>query len=148
MQIDIIALRSKGKSESDFEFSYTAPNEIITLPNVKFLGDVKVSGNLQILSRSEVIVDAKINYVLEGCCSRCFDNATSEIETSFSERFSEKDAEDSYKFFSGLLDLTKAVDDNIIMSMPNKLLCSDDCKGICVNCGKNLNKENCCCDKQ
>ena len=46
------------------------------------------------------------------------------------------------------LDLEELVIADVILSMPAKLLCREDCKGLCPTCGINLNKESCGCDKK
>lgn len=46
------------------------------------------------------------------------------------------------------IDLTSYIQETLILSIPMKILCRDDCKGICPNCGADLNKEECrCIDK-
>ena len=35
-----------------------------------------------------------------------------------------------------------------VLNMDSKLLCSDDCKGLCCRCGKNLNDGPCSCEKE
>ena len=39
------------------------------------------------------------------------------------------------------------IHNEILVNLPMKVLCSDDCKGICNRCGANLNKGSCKCDK-
>ena len=46
------------------------------------------------------------------------------------------------------LDLDELVTSDILLELPWKHLCSDDCKGICPKCGANLNKTVCKCDLQ
>ena len=43
------------------------------------------------------------------------------------------------------LDLYELVFTEIVLAMPSKHLCSPDCKGLCQNCGKNLNDGPCGC---
>jgi len=43
------------------------------------------------------------------------------------------------------IDLTQDIRDLLILELPSKILCSEDCKGLCVNCGVNLNYETCNC---
>ena len=45
-----------------------------------------------------------------------------------------------------ILDLTEAVRQYTVLSVPMKQLCRDDCKGICSKCGANLNEASCQCD--
>ena len=46
------------------------------------------------------------------------------------------------------VDLDPLVRDDIVIRYPSKLLCSPDCKGLCPNCGKNLNEGDCDCAKE
>lgn len=43
------------------------------------------------------------------------------------------------------IDLTDGVREDILLGLPVKVLCSEDCKGICPGCGANLNNEKCHC---
>ncbi|HWT27780.1 MAG TPA: DUF177 domain-containing protein, partial [Mobilitalea sp.] len=45
------------------------------------------------------------------------------------------------------LDVDILIYDEILIGFPMKLLCSEDCKGICKHCGTNLNEKTCDCDK-
>lgn len=46
------------------------------------------------------------------------------------------------------LDLDELVTSDILLELPSKHLCSEDCKGLCPKCGANLNKGGCSCDLQ
>ena len=64
----------------------------------------------------------------------------------FDETYSEnKDDEDAYFYSKGLIDLTEMVNEKLLLSFPYSVLCKEDCKGICVGCGANLNYEDCKC---
>ncbi|MGH7452866.1 MAG: YceD family protein [bacterium] len=43
------------------------------------------------------------------------------------------------------LDITDDIRDTLALSLPMKLLCSEDCRGLCAGCGANLNEEPCRC---
>ncbi|MCP4180087.1 MAG: DUF177 domain-containing protein [bacterium] len=43
------------------------------------------------------------------------------------------------------IDLTEDIREDILISLPLKIICSNSCKGICFTCGKNLNLEECSC---
>ena len=45
-------------------------------------------------------------------------------------------------------DLDDIVRTIFVLNMDSKLLCSDDCKGMCCRCGKNLNEGPCSCEKE
>lgn len=46
------------------------------------------------------------------------------------------------------LDVDRLIYDEILVNWPTKVLCKDDCKGICPVCGQNLNQQDCGCDRQ
>ncbi len=45
------------------------------------------------------------------------------------------------------LDVDQLVRDELLLNLPMKVLCAEDCKGICNRCGANLNHETCGCDR-
>jgi len=54
------------------------------------------------------------------------------------------EAEISYYQGDGLL-LEDALREQVLLSVPLRVLCREDCKGLCPTCGKNLNLERCSC---
>jgi uncharacterized protein len=82
---------------------------------------------------------------LAGECARCLDPLTTTIEDSFQELYrylpdpgeDENDAEE--RFLDGeFLDLEPAFRDAVVLALPLSPLCSDDCQGLCVECGARL----------
>ena len=73
-------------------------------------------------------------------CARCLET----VESNLSQEF-----DFDYLIEKGLesINLGEDIRQEIILSSPAKILCRDDCKGICPRCGVNLNKENCTCQK-
>lgn len=148
MIIDIRKLKQSGKDECSFHFETEMDNGIITLPDAEFQNPVSITGTL-VLSGKNVFVDGEIEYKLNACCSRCLKETLYENVVGFDEEFSENAAdEDAYKFSKGLVDLTDMVREKIILSMPLSVLCKEDCKGICLVCGANLNETKCNCNKE
>ena len=45
------------------------------------------------------------------------------------------------------LDVDQLVCDELLLNLPMKVLCKEDCKGICNRCGANLNRTDCNCDR-
>ena len=54
------------------------------------------------------------------------------------------EAEVSYYQGEGLL-LEDAVREQVLLALPLKVICREDCRGLCPHCGKNLNTERCSC---
>ena len=46
------------------------------------------------------------------------------------------------------LDVDRMIHNELLVQWPLRVLCREDCKGICSRCGTNLNYNNCDCEKQ
>jgi len=58
---------------------------------------------------------------------------------------SEKEPDDQYHYQGNQLDLASMLREHVILSAPMQPLCSNDCLGLCAQCGKNLNEGPCQC---
>ncbi|MCX5681113.1 MAG: DUF177 domain-containing protein [Candidatus Omnitrophica bacterium] len=45
------------------------------------------------------------------------------------------------------MDVGEDIREEIILGFPDKVLCAEECKGLCAGCGANLNNEKCQCKK-
>lgn len=53
------------------------------------------------------------------------------------------------EFFDGeVIDIDRLVAEHIFLALPFKALCSENCQGLCPQCGANLNKGPCPCEKK
>ncbi|WP_010252323.1 YceD family protein [Acetivibrio cellulolyticus] len=84
-------------------------------------------------------------------CSRCLNDVRSLVEADLKEEFAEEGQikdDDSYEYTDKVIVLDKVLKDNIILNLPAKQICSEDCKGLCPECGTDLNNETCSCSKE
>ena len=59
------------------------------------------------------------------------------------------DNTDEYILVEGyMLNLSELVESDILLELPTKMLCKEECKGLCQNCGKDLNEGSCNCKTQ
>jgi len=105
--------------------------------------EVDIKSLLNVKARLEkvdnfVVADAHIKAEFGYMCARCLEELYSTEERSYKFDF-EIDPTVEY------IDLGEEIRQEIIMANPAKVLCSKDCKGICPQCGANLNKEKCKC---
>ena len=94
----------------------------------------------------DVDVFGNITVHVIGLCDRCGDDADRIFMVPFDQTFYKDATSDCYTYNGGRLDIEKALHDELSLSLPTLLLCRDDCKGICVKCGANLNRQSCNCD--
>lgn len=87
-------------------------------------------------------------------CDRCLTDVEVKIPINYEGEFVIEDGRivmedlDEAQFIDGLiLDTDQLVYDEILVNWPMKVLCKEDCKGICNKCGCNLNERTCACDR-
>ncbi|MBU3180396.1 YceD family protein [Clostridium psychrophilum] len=81
-------------------------------------------------------------------CSRCLETFSYSINVNLNEKLSKtlkSEDEDTIFIENDRLDLNEIVENNIISILPIKKLCNKDCKGLCHQCGINLNQNTCNC---
>ena len=83
-------------------------------------------------------------------CSRCLEVTTGPIDASVTELYVgpghlEASDEDTYRIEGPELDLEPMIRDAVGLTLPLHPLCREGCRGLCVQCGKNLNTGPCNC---
>ena len=133
MLIDIRKLNAQKKYSGEMQFTYEAPETLNEIPFVKFASPVTVSFTYEIYEDDSVDIRGSVSYRLEGQCSRCLKPAFAEIVGELDAYFEPRKDYQDYGYTNGILDLTKAVDDAIMASMPFSVSCGDSCEGISYN---------------
>ena len=100
--------------------------------------------------RIRILGEASLQTVIP--CDRCLCDVTVPIHFSIDKTLRKEgddfvdDEMEETDYLIGLeLDVERFVYAEILVNWPMKVLCKDDCKGICRKCGKNLNKGACAC---
>lgn len=130
MEIEVKKLNALGKYTGGFSFDYLPPDDICIIPLCKVQGVVKVTGEYEIYEDDSVGVKFYVKYKLLGQCSYCLEDAEKEIEYLSEVLFVPENDDENYYYDGVKIKLKTAVDDAILISQPNVLLCKDDCKGI------------------
>jgi uncharacterized protein len=87
-------------------------------------------------------------------CARCLEDVPTPIHFSIDKQLSiredglvDEEMEEPDYLIGFMLDVDKLVYAEILVNWPMRVLCKDDCKGICKVCGMNLNKGACSCQR-
>ena len=90
------------------------------------------------LAKQDVVVTGRLMATVTAICDRCAEPADLHLRV--------EDVFHTYKNVLGQpVDLTEDIREDILLSFPQSFHCSEDCKGICPTCGKNLNEGPCGC---
>jgi uncharacterized protein len=143
-QINIAdALQSEGEA---FAAQYTGPMPPIEYgeETYAFPDGVKVEAEYR-FDGEGVTVTGSFEAVTPVECARCLKPLKHPVSLRFAEYFSRQPVEGMYAFSGEGIDLTDMLGDNMVLSLPMRFLCRQDCKGLCPTCGKDLNEGACGC---
>ena len=118
----------------------------------------KTPVELEITNTGNKVLELKgIGSVTVGIpCDRCLEQVAVQIPYEIEQKLDMKKSDtervqdlDENDYLTGMdLDVDRLVYLEVLMSWPLKVLCREDCKGICSRCGKNLNKGSCGCAEE
>jgi uncharacterized protein len=106
-----------------------------------------------------VTVQGPVECAISITCSRCLDDFTLDLEAFLdikltprtkTQRVSEvelkRDDMDVYYYEGDEIDLDPFIYEEVLLNVPFRPVCTEDCKGLCPVCGRNKNVEDCQCD--
>ncbi len=143
-----------------------APGALDYTADLRQTGPLEVKGQADLLVEhrgahdhvNDIRVRASYKGAFEVLCARCVDPVALPVEGEFDLIFrpesadaeageraiTEDETEIGYYGQSGLL-LEDVVREQVLLSLPSRILCKPDCKGLCPRCGQNLNIAGCDC---
>jgi len=109
-------------------------------------------------SGSQLFFSGSFSGRFNGCCGRCLENYSFNLNKRFDfvltpdpsqagRRAEELHADElglSY-YSTEEIDLTPLIMEQVMLALPTRPLCSEDCRGLCAGCGGNLNTDPCAC---
>lgn len=144
---DIVSGKDRNKK---IEYKFEIPQFEFEGDTIKPISSCSVVGKIS-ADNDILILTAEVKVDLEMICSRCLDTFIYPIDIDIEERFttnSKSEDEEAVVVFDDVLDITEVVETSIISTLPIKRVCKDDCKGLCQECGCNLNFNTCSCNKE
>lgn len=149
----------------DFEEEFQ-PDVIDLGGEVRQRTPLKTSGRAELVEehhgKHQIIKDirlrGRLSAGLELQCARCLDPVKQDVTRDFEllyrplgvdagrDELSVTDAEAEIGYYQGEgILLEDVLREQVLLALPLKITCRDDCKGLCPHCGKNLNQEQCSC---
>ena len=101
-----------------------------------------------------LVMKGLITTRIHGTCDRCAADFHRDVEIPIDavlvKELANEENEDEWVFplEADSADLDDIVRTVFVLNMDSKLLCNEDCKGLCCRCGKNLNDGPCACEKE
>lgn len=149
MQLDVRKIIEVPGASIPFEYELTGDN--LSFPSISEYKK-KPTAQGRVFNEAGVLrMTGEISAELICICDRCgglFEKTkTTDVDVVLGEEESEENP-DLFVLKGDTVDLDEVLGSCFIMDMDMKILCSDDCKGLCPECGKNLNLGPCGCRKK
>lgn len=101
------------------------------------------------------LLTGRLKATAQAECARCLIPVDFELDVPVdavyrsgkvsAEAAPQMDEDESYGYAGHRIDLDQAIRDNLLLGLPQRILCKEDCPGLCPVCGNNLNERNCGC---
>jgi uncharacterized protein len=149
----------------DFEEEYR-PGLLDLGPDLRQSAPLHAAGRAQLIEEhhgkhqriKDIRVSGELSTTLELACARCLEPVSQAVKRNFDLLYrplgidsgreemsvTGAEAEISYYQGEGLL-LEDAVLEQVLLAVPLKVICREDCKGLCPHCGANQNLDRCSC---
>lgn len=149
------------EAEVDFQTDLAAVNQILASPTAT---DFRFAPVADVALRhyriaTDVFFNGHIAADVSGICARCLESYPFRVDRDVSwamkpgtpaERAeAEKDADAALAFYEGdEIDLDPLVREELLVTLPTRPLCAEDCAGLCPQCGTNRNVHTCNCAEE
>ncbi len=142
-----------------FDVNYE-PGEIDLGEELTQKGPLHAAGSAELLQNTlgEIRLRGQVEAGVEGVCALCLEKASARVDSRFDLFFRPaprktahaeihlEEGEIDLAFYTGDgVHLAEAIRDFVLLSLPMRLTCRDDCQGLCPQCGANRNTTACDC---
>lgn len=146
----VMALNIKQVYESAaeaLEFDLDIPEDRLAEIKRYSLKDFHISGG--VYNRSGIVsLNYRAVFILDAECDRCLGPIEKKFDCRFKHlllRSSDSDDDEYIVTCGDILELEDIAVQDALLQLPAKLLCREDCKGLCIVCGADLNLGDCGC---
>jgi uncharacterized protein len=123
--------------------------ELNNIRDFTFYTPVEVVG--EVYNRAGIVnLVFSVKFTLSLLCDRCLEPFERDFSYDFEHtvvKSLNNSHDDEYIVCEGdFIDVTSIAISDLLLQLPTKILCKEDCKGLCQHCGKNLNYGECDCN--
>ncbi len=103
---------------------------------VSFGQPVKSKVQARMTHEGEIIFTGRVATVITYQCGRCLEFFDKAVDLDFQQVVTPEQLD---------VDITPEIRETLLVDLPVRAICRENCKGICPSCGKNLNNVTCAC---
>src|SRR5579862_3061454 len=146
-----IDLRELARGPVDTVGELAGSDPLLAGLDVAVAGPVRVRGRLQATGDGRFYWHGTVSARIEEECRRCLAPVTVDVEADVGALFCRDpealDDPDCYVLEPGAtsIELAPAIREELILAIPGYVVCREDCRGLCPQCGRDLNTGPCGC---
>lgn len=148
MKINLKQIFNIVGESKDIEYDITA-EELSSIRGYEFCSPVKVNG--RVYNRAGIVnLEYSVDFSLTITCDRCLKRLIRDYHFDFDHVVVPSLSSDNDDYIvaeSESIELNEIAVTDLLLQLPTKNLCKDDCKGLCMICGCDLNESECNCLK-
>ncbi|UCF41605.1 MAG: DUF177 domain-containing protein [Gemmatimonadota bacterium] len=147
----MLRVELRALHDGPIETTADVPADAPLLADVDFVlaEAVHVGGRLMESGAGRYYWHGRLTSALTAKCRRCLAEVSVKLDAEVRTLFTEDPAEDETAYAvapeAGELDLSDMVREELILAVPEYVLCREECQGLCAQCGKDLNDGPCSC---
>ncbi|MBQ5994514.1 MAG: DUF177 domain-containing protein [Clostridia bacterium] len=141
MFIELEPIFNNEGAEKSFSYEFS-------LEDGEIVKSIKAKGS--VFNRTGIVsLEAQTEFLLDTACDRCASPVVRSMKVPVSHilvyQLNDEDNDDFYLVEDMHFNLDELIREDVLLSLPSKILCREDCKGVCPFCGANLNETDCGC---
>lgn len=148
MLLNIIKARAQKGESHKVDIVCPIDDKVLQDRGCVPLSEVKLTGQMCYKDdKLHLRADAEIRLLC--VCDNCGEEFERTFDFVIDEVFVENyilHSEEDYVILQGGINISEVVQDNLLLGLSSRLLCKEDCKGLCPICGRNRNKSKCHCE--
>lgn len=144
-----VALRALHEGPIETTADVPADDPLFADMDFVLAAPVHVSGRLMESGGGRYYWHGHLKSALSASCRRCLADIVVKLDAEVRALFTEDPAEDETAYAvsaeAAELDLSEMVREELVLAVPQYVLCRENCRGLCAQCGKDLNDGPCSC---
>jgi len=147
LQLDVAKLKRSPGDSARFDLLAELPSLELEGESFIFSGPVK-AGLVVVNTGPTLEIKGEVSGVLTLTCDRCLEPFEYSFDVLVEETYAhseEGETGEAVPFTGDILDITPEALKSIVLALPMKAVCREECPGLCPQCGRNLNEGRCGC---
>ena len=149
IKINVAEIRRHLTGKKPLQFDAEPAELDIAKTELPVAGKIRIVG-IRIREMQILLLQARVSARVNRMCSRCLKEFTADSSAEVVEKYYPSGSpgveNDAYVYEADIVDITEPLRESLLLAEPLRVLCKEDCLGICPVCGADRNVHPCSCD--